>query len=203
MHSLLLPDVTMTMEGSRLKKDAPSTNKGGVVPEISKKMCPIARNGALLDELDIAEGKVAELLEVAAGALDELAGVESLDNAKVEESTKHFLALVSSVHESLLSKASLIRDYTPYPRSIYGPRRELELLHEKARFLRSELASMSRDAPVVPPAAAAADPAETLTAAGGLLKDTKVASELPKDSGTASAAGGGSGADSASAAATV
>lgn len=105
--------------------------------------CPIAKNAALLEELDVAEGKVAELLEVAAEALDELARVESLDTAKVEASTKRFLGLVSSVHGTLSSNASLIRDYTPYPRSIYGPRKELEILHEKARFLRETLANLS------------------------------------------------------------
>lgn len=105
--------------------------------------CPITKNAALLEELDVAEGKVAELLEVAAEALDELARVESLDSAKVEASTKRFLGLVSSVHGTLSSNAPLIRDYTPYPRSIYGPRKELEILHEKARFLRETLANLS------------------------------------------------------------
>lgn len=108
-------------------------------------ICPIARNASLMKELDVAEGNVADLLEVAAGALEDLAGIDSLDVSKVEDSTKEFLGLVSAVHECLSSKANLIRDYTPYPRSIYGPRKELELLHEKARFLRSTLASMSRD----------------------------------------------------------
>lgn len=114
--------------------------------------CPIAKNAALLIELDTAEGKVAELLEVAAEALDELAsscgvGKESLDTGKVDAANKKFLALVSEVHGCLAPKASLIRNYKPYPRSVYGPRKELELLHEKASFLRSELESMRRDPP--------------------------------------------------------
>lgn len=127
--------------------------------------CPIAKNAALLEELDVAEGKVAELLEVAAKALDELAGVESLNSAKVEASTKEFLGLVSSVHDILSSKSSLVRDYTPYPRSIYGPRKELELLHEKARFLRATLASVSREqTPGVAVAAAASPPSGEVVA---------------------------------------
>ncbi|CAM9376863.1 unnamed protein product [Pylaiella littoralis] len=123
-------------------------NRNGVVVKTEgkfadDKVCPIARNAALLEELDVAEGKVAELLEVAAEALDEIAGVESLDSSKVETHTKRFLGLVSSVHGTLSSKAALIRDYTPYPRSIYGPRKELEILHEKASFLRATLADLS------------------------------------------------------------
>lgn len=107
--------------------------------------CPIARNAALLRELDIAETKVAELLDVAVGALDELsAGVGSLDRTKVDEANKNFLRLVSEVHGCLAPKAEWIRDYMPYPRSIYGPRKELELLHEKADFLRFELVDMAR-----------------------------------------------------------
>lgn len=145
--------------------------------------CPIAKNAALLEELDVAEGKVAELLEVAAGALDELAGVESLDNAKVEASTKHFLGLVSTVHGCLASKASLIRDYTPYPRSIYGPRKELELLQEKARFLRSELASMAvnSESPTgTSPASAAAHPSASASIS---LESVGASADLPADEG--------------------
>lgn len=126
--------------------------------------CPIEKNAALLKELDLAEGKVAQLLDVAAEALDELAGVESLNSAKVEASTKTFLGLVSSVHGTLSSKASLIRDYTPYPRSIYGPRKELELLHEKARFLRGTLADLSRSADLPPSGEAAAGATTTAVA---------------------------------------
>lgn len=128
-------------------------------PALGVETCPISKNAALLEELDVAEGKVAELLEVAARALDELAGVELLNSAKVEASTKEFLGLVSSVHDILSSKSSLVRDYSPYPRSIYGPRKELELLHEKARFLRATLASVSREQPVVAVAAVAPPPA--------------------------------------------
>ncbi|CAN0137135.1 unnamed protein product [Ectocarpus sp. 13 AM-2016] len=135
------------------QKGASSIEDAGVAVKIEEKVggeedsCPIAKNAALLEELDAAEGMVAELLEVAADALDELAGVESLDSSKVEASTKKFLDLVSSVHGTLSSKAELIRDYTPYPRSIYGPRKELELLHEKARFLRTTLADLSKEQP--------------------------------------------------------
>ncbi|CAM9730401.1 unnamed protein product [Ectocarpus fasciculatus] len=135
------------------QKGVSSMEDGGVAVKMEGQVggdedpCPIAQNAALLEELDAAEGKVAELLEVAADALDELAGVESLDSTKVEASTKKFLELVSSVHGTLSSKAELIRDYTPYPRSIYGPRKELELLHEKARFLRTTLAELSKEQP--------------------------------------------------------
>ncbi|CAM9158916.1 unnamed protein product [Sphacelaria rigidula] len=114
--------------------------------------CPIARNAALLEELDSAESKVAELLEVAAETLDELArGVvassptASFERDKVEESNKRFLRLVSEVHRCLAPKAEWIRDYKEYPRSSYGERKELELLHEKAAFLRSELANMAAE----------------------------------------------------------
>lgn len=109
--------------------------------------CPIARNAAMLEELDEAEGKVAELLEVAAGALDELADIRSLDNKKVDEASKRFLDLVKDIHNCLVSKAKFIRNYRPYPRSVYGPRKELELLHEKAHFLRLELAHMAEKRP--------------------------------------------------------
>ncbi|CAM9989591.1 unnamed protein product [Ectocarpus sp. 4 AP-2014] len=135
------------------RKGASSIEDDGVAVKMEGQVggdedsCPIAKNAALLVELDAAEGKVAELLEVAADALDELAGVESLDSSKVEATTKKFLKLVSSVHGTLSSKAELIRDYTPYPRSIYGPRKELELLHEKARFLRTTLAELSKEQP--------------------------------------------------------
>eukprot|EP00752_Nemacystus_decipiens_P012234 g10843.t1 len=138
-------------------------NQGGVGMKMKEQSvgenCPIAKNAALLKELDGAEGKVAELLEVAAEALDELAGVESMDSAKVEASTKQFLSLVSSVHGTLSSNAGLIRDYTPYPRSIYGPRKELELLHEKARFLRATLADLAcKEASAAASTSATADP---------------------------------------------
>lgn len=109
--------------------------------------CPIARNAALLEELDNAETKVAEILEVAAATLDELAkgavASSALDREKVDASNKSFLKLVSEVHGCLAPKAEWIRDYKPYPRSTYGERKELELLHEKAEFLRFELASMA------------------------------------------------------------
>lgn len=108
--------------------------------------CPIARNAALLEELDNAETKVAEILEVAAETLDELAkgavASSALNREKVDASNKNFLKLVSEVHGCLAPKAEWIRDYKPYPRSTYGERKELELLHEKANFLRFELASM-------------------------------------------------------------
>eukprot|EP00903_Cladosiphon_okamuranus_P013338 g12431.t1 len=143
------------------QSDKGLSNEDGVGVKTEKQSagesCPIAKNAALLEELDGAEGKVAELLEVAAEALDELAGVESLDSAKVEASTKQFLGLVSSVHDTLSSNAALIRDYTPYPRSIYGPRKELELLHEKARFLRATLANLACEEAAAAAAAATAD----------------------------------------------
>lgn len=148
--------------------------EGGEAPALGVETCPIAKNAALLEELDVAEGKVAELLEVAARALDELAGVELLNSAKVEASTKEFLGLVSSVHDILSSKSSLVRDYTPYPRSIYGPRKELELLHEKARFLRATLASVSGEPPVVAVAAAASPPAGAVKPAAGSPKKVEV-----------------------------
>lgn len=129
------------MDVSHSDKGIPSED--GVAEKLVGDNCPIAKNAAALEELDAAEGRVAELLEVAAEALEELAGVESLDSSKVEASTKQFLRLVSSVHGTLSSNAALIRDYTPYPRSIYGPRKELELLHEKARFLRATLANLA------------------------------------------------------------
>lgn len=155
--------------------------EGEMEQEKSSLVCPIAKNAALLEELDVAEEKVAELLEVAAGAVDELAGVESLDNAKVEASTKQFLGLVATVHGCLASKASLIRDYTPYPRSIYGPRKELELLQEKARFLRSELDSMASEAPTATsPAPAAADPSAPSSIS---LEGVGASSDLPADEG--------------------
>lgn len=151
------------------KSDEGEAKRDGVVVKTEAKLddepCPIEKNAALLEELDVAEGKVAELLEVAAEALDELAGVESLDSAKVEASTKRFLGLVSSVHGTLSSNAPLIRDYTPYPRSIYGPRKELELLHEKARFLRQTLANLSAATAVPPPGGAGAQAEEPGVAA--------------------------------------
>lgn len=154
-------DVSQSHEGM--------ANKDGVGVEMEEQSvgerCPIAKNAALLEELDGAEDEVAELLEVAAEALDELAGVESLDSAKVEASTKQFLGLVSSVHGTLSSNAALIRDYTPYPRSIYGPRKELELLHEKARFLQATLANLACEEAAT--AAAAATAAVDTSAAEG------------------------------------
>lgn len=160
--------------------------------EIDQKLhpasCPITKNAALMEELDVAEGKVAEILEVAAGAIDELAGLESLDNAKVEASTKQFLGLVSAVHGCLSSKATLIRDYTPYSRSIYGPRKELELLLEKARFLRSTLASMSREPTAAADDAAVADSPSSVEGGG---VDVGAVPGLPKDGGGHNAAAGG------------
>lgn len=167
--------------------------EGGEAQALGDGTCPIAKNAALLKELDVAEGKVAELLEVAARALDELAGVESLNSAKVEASTKEFLGLVSSVHDTLSSKSSLVRDYTPYPRSIYGPRKELELLHEKARFLRATLASVSREPPPVVAVAAAAPPPAG-GAAAGPPKKVEATSGLAEEKGgsaTASATAAG------------
>lgn len=165
----------------------------GDVPALGDETCPIAKNAALLEELDVAEGKVAEMLEVAARALDELAGVELLNSAKVEASTKEFLGLVSSVHDILSSKSSLVRDYTPYPRSIYGPRKELELLHEKARFLRATLASVSREPPVVAVAAEASPPVGEAQPAAGSPKKAEATPGLMEEKGggaTASATAG-------------
>ena len=151
-------------------------NKDGVSVKMEEQLvgesCPIAKNAALLEELDGAEGKVAELLEVAAEALDELAGVESMDSAKVEASTKQFLGLVSSVHGTLSSNAGLIRDYTPYPRSIYGPRKELELLHEKARFLRATLANLAREEAAAASSSSAASDCPPLEVAGAATATT-------------------------------
>lgn len=164
--------------------------EGEEVPALgSGQTCPIAKNAALLEELDVAEGKVAELLEVAAKALDELAGVESLNSAKVEASTKEFLGLVSSVHGILSSKSSLVRDYTPYPRSIYGPRKELELLHEKARFLRATLANVSREQPPGAAVAAAGSPpaGEGIAPAAGSPKKVEATPGLKEEVGVATA----------------
>ena len=145
--------------------------------------CPISRNASLLQELDVAEEKVAELLEVAAGTLDELAAIESIDDAKVELLTKRFLELVSSVHGCLSSKANLVRDYTPYPRSIYGPRKELELLHEKADFLRSELACMAAETPGVASVSLAATISENLESDVDVPQDVGVISGLSSTTG--------------------
>lgn len=193
------------MDAAARKKDAGSKGGEKADEEVDDSTCPIAKNAALLKELDVAEGKVADLLEVAAGALDELAGVESLDHAKVEASTKQFLGLVSEVHGCLSSKASLIRDYTPYPRSIYGPRKELELLHEKARFLRSTLASMSQVSCDAAAPGAASPPATEVEAAeveaaAGVSKDKEPVSGLPKNQGGAASAAVAATADTASAA---
>lgn len=169
-----------------MKSGPASNSEKGVKQEVRDEACPIARNASLLEELDVAEEKVAELLEVAAGTLDELSAVESADNTKVEMSTKRFLDLVSSVHRCLSSKANLVRDYTPYPRSIYGPRKELELLHEKANFLRSELARLATevsDGGVIPTATATL--AKNLVETDGVLKGIP---GLPAEGGAAAAA---------------
>lgn len=130
----------------RIGSDPPSDGRS----QDRESTCPISRNAALLEELDEAEGKVSELLEVAAEVLEELAKVGNLDRGKVDDASKKFLGLASEVHGCLAPKATLIRDYKPYPRSVYGPRKELELLHEKARFLRAELANMEKGQYLVP-----------------------------------------------------
>lgn len=129
------------MNESKATPGSKSVSEGSLTQH-GESVCPIARNSSLLRELDEAESKVAELLEIAAEALDDLADVGSLNRENVDTASQRFLGLVSEVHGCLAPKAGLIRDYKPYPRSTYGPRKELELLHAKARFLRGELASI-------------------------------------------------------------
>lgn len=189
MDHKLLSSPPEIMENIDVKSGPASNREKSVKQEVVDEACPIARNASLLEELDVAEEKVAGLLEVAAGALDELATVESADNTKVEMSTKRFLDLVSSVHSCLSSKANLVRDYTPYPRSIYGPRKELELLHEKASFLRSELARLaSEESDDGAISTATATLAENLVGTDGVLEDIGGVSGVPAEGGAAAEA---------------
>ncbi|CAN0104113.1 unnamed protein product [Discosporangium mesarthrocarpum] len=79
-----------------------------------------ARNAEVLAELDAAELKVAEMLEVAAETLENLAEVDSVDQDRVEACGRRFLGLVGEVHHTLSSHSCFIQDYTPHKSSRSG-----------------------------------------------------------------------------------
>jgi len=89
----------------------------------------------VIPSLQAVEEKLVKLLEIASKTCQELANTEQVDSRVISSLSIEYLNLIKEIKEALTTQISRVNDELPYQKSIYGERKDLEILNMKVTVI--------------------------------------------------------------------